>query len=183
MNKHVVVFAGNECRPDKQEYYYSLAYDTGRLLAKAGFVVVTGGGPGLMNEVMRGAHEAKGKTIGVCLAVPGRKQSEYITKRYIFHSLHSRIQKLISLGDHFVALPGGIGTATEIAMVLDLKRKKEILDGQKLILIDAYYREFQLLIEKMKKEGFVGDDVDSFYTMVRDPFEAIEKLKETKDEI
>jgi len=182
-HKHIVVFAGNECRQEKEEHYYSLAYDMGMLLSKEGFVVVTGGGPGLMNEVMRGAYESKGRTIGICLAVAGRIQSKFITKRYMFRSLHSRIKKLISIGDHFIAIPGGVGTTTEIMTVLDLKRRKKISQKQKLILVDAYYHEFESLIEKMKKEGFAGDDIDSFYTVVKDPFAAIEILKHADSQI
>ncbi len=178
--QHIVVFAGSECREDRREYYYSLAYDMGRLLAKEGFVVVTGGGPGLMNEVMRGAYEAKGRTIGICLAVSGRKQSEYITKRYVFRSLRLRVQKLFSLGNHFIAVPGGIGTMAEITMVLDFKRRGKLAEAQKLILVDSYYREFETLLEKMRKEGFINEKIKHLYTLVNDPFEAIKVLKASK---
>lgn len=177
MKKRIVVFAGNECRKDREDYYFSLAYRIGKLLAKAGFVVVTGGGPGLMNQTTKGAFEAGGKTIGVCLKISGRKQSEYLTEKCEYHSLDPRREKLLSLGHGFIALPGGIGTFNEICQVLVLKRKMEISREIPLILIGSYFQEFKLLIDKLKSEGFIRKDFDSLFTIVASPEEALEKLK------
>lgn len=177
MQKRIVVFAGNECREDRENYYFSLAYKTGKLLAKANFVVVTGGGPGLMNQTTKGAFETGGKTIGVCLKISGRKQSEYLTEKCEYHSLDPRREKLLSLGHGFIALPGGIGTFNEICQVLVLKRKMEISRNCPLILIDSYFQEFRLLIDKLKDEGFIRSDFDSLFSMVDTPGEAVEKLK------
>ncbi|MBM3282620.1 LOG family protein [Candidatus Gottesmanbacteria bacterium] len=177
MQKKIVVFAGNECKKEKETYYYLLAYTTGKLLAEAGFIAVTGGGPGLMNEVSRGAIEAGGETIGVCLNVPGRKHSAFLTKRIMFEKLTPRLEKLISLADGFLALPGGIGTLHEIAVVLALKRKNEIAWDKPLIIIDKYYQEFNIHLEKMKNEGFVDDYLDSLYIIAGSAKDALERLK------
>lgn len=183
MSRKIVVFAGDERREEKKSYYYSLAYTTGKLLAEAGFVVVTGGGPGLMNQVSKGAIDAGGETIGVCIDIPGIKQSEYLTSKLMFNYLNPRQEKLLSLGSGYLALPGGIGTLYEIAAVLALKRKKEIPQDKPFIIIDGYYQEFKILLEKMRKEGFVEEDVDSLYTMMGTPEEAIGKLKRIYYEI
>lgn len=177
MKKKVVVFAGNGCNPQRQDYYYSLARKTGKLLAKEGFVTVTGGGPGLMDQVCRGAFEAEGETIGVCLTVVSRKQSEYLSKKYIFHSLIPRLKKLVDLGDAFVVLPGGIGTFHEIFTVLALKRKLEIPRIKPLIIVDPFYKEFRDLMDKILNEGFADSDIDTLYITVETPEEAISLLK------
>lgn len=177
MEKRIVVFAGNECRREREDYYFHLAYETGKLLAENGFVVVTGGGPGLMNEVAKGAYENGGKTIGVCLTIQGRKQSSFLSQKYTFHALRPRQDKLISLGDHFLALPGGIGTMYEIFAVLSLKRKMEISLGQKLILVDDIYQEFQDMMISLMTEGFVDENIDSLYSIVKAPREAVSLLR------
>jgi len=177
MKKKIVVFAGSECSPKREKYYYSLAYKTGKLLAEAGFTVVTGGGPGLMNEVSHGATDGGGKTVGVCLDIAGRTQSKYLSEKFMFTHLGPRQDKLLELGDGFLALPGGIGTLHEVVAVLALKRKNEIPPNKPLIIIDGYYQEFRELLEKMQQEGFITENLYSLFTMVKTPEEAIEKLK------
>lgn len=177
MKKKIVVFAGNECSIEKEKYYYTLAYKTGKLLTEADFVVVTGGGPGLMNEVCRGAVEAGGKTIGVCLNILARKQSEFLSERFMYDRLNLRQKKLLELGDGFLALPGGIGTLYEITAVLALKRKNEIPPNKPLILIDGYYQEFKILIDKIQYEGFADGSINSLFLMVDTPEEAVERLR------
>ena len=176
MKKKVVVFAGSECNPKREKYYYSLAYKTGKLLAEAGFVVVTGGGPGLMNEVSHGATDAGGKTVGVCLEIAGRIQSKYLSEKFIFTHLGPRQDKLLELGDGYLALPRGIGTLHEVVAVLALKRKNEIPPNKPLIIIDGYYQEFRELLEKMQQEGFITEDLYSLFAIVKTPEEAIKLL-------
>lgn len=177
MKKKIVVFAANECVKEKKKYYYSLAYNTGKLMAINNFITVTGGGPGLMNEVMRGAYEAGGETIGVRLSVPGRKHSQFTTEFLLFSDLNLRQTKLLGMADGFLALPGGVGTLYEIFAVVALKRKGELEKNKPLILIDGYYEEFELLMGKMYKEGFAAKEVKSFYKRVSSPKEAIKLLK------
>lgn len=178
MKKKIVVFAGNECIKEREEYYYSLAYKTGRLLAKNKFIVVTGGGPGLMNEVMRGAFENGGETIGIRLIVPGRKHSQYVTESLIFDDLNKRQTELLNIADGFISLPGGVGTFYEIFAVLALKRKHELDNNKPMILVDEYYNWFGLLMEKMFKEGFAEEKIKRFYSTVNSPEKAIVLLKD-----
>ncbi len=177
MKKKIVIFAGNGCKKEKEKYYYNLAYQTGWLIAQANYITVTGGGPGLMNETLKGAYEAGGETVGVCLAIQGRKQSKYIHKRYIFSSLRQRQNKLISLADAFLSLPGGIGTFNEIFEVLALKRKMDIPATTPLILISSFFKDFQLLMRKIRSEGFTDKSVDSLFDIAATPEEAVMMLK------
>ena len=171
--KHVVVFAGNECSKEKETYYYSVAYDTGKLLAKFGYITVTGGGPGLMNEVCRGAVENGGDTIGICLTVAGRVNSKYLTRKELFNHLNPRQQRLLNLGDAFIAIPGGIGTHYEVFAVVSLKRKLDIPFAKPMILVDGFFEPFEQLMEHIYKNGFAAMDVKKLYTMVKNPAEAI----------
>lgn len=177
MKKKIVVFAANECVKEKQDYYYSLSYETGKALAQSGFITVTGGGPGLMNEVSRGAYENKGETHGVCLQIEGRIHSSFLTTREMFDLLNPRQERLLKLADGFISLPGGIGTLYEIAAVLALKRKGEIPKELPIILLDDFYQYFTALITNMKKEGFVYQQFDELFDIAATPQEAIDLLK------
>lgn len=168
MNKNIVVFAGNGCGKDREKYYYSLSYETGKILAQLGFTVVTGGGPGLMNQVLKGAYEHKGKTTGVRLHQEGKVQSPFVTKTFFYRQLKPRQAKLISLGCAFLALPGGVGTFYEIFEVLSLKRKGEIKMNTPLIIIGEYYEEFLKLISLMEKEGLVHKSIRNLFDYCRD---------------
>jgi hypothetical protein len=177
MSKKIAVFAGNECVKNREQYYYSLAYKTGKLLAEAGFTVVTGGGPGLMDETMRGAHDAGGETIGVCLNIEGRIQSRFITKKILFDHLNPRQEKLLNISDSYIAIPGGIGTLYEVLAVLSLKRKLDIPVDSPLILIDEYFNGFRKFLDFMLEEGFVSSNVEKLFLMVKTPEEAVKELK------
>jgi len=179
MKKKIVVFAGNECAKDKEKYYHSLAYKTGKLLAENNFITVTGGGPGLMNEVLRGAFENGGETIGVRLNVPGREHSRFVTEFILFDDLVARQAKLLEMADGFISLPGGVGTFYEIFAVIALKRKMELDHKKPLILVDGYYKEFELLMERMYQEGFAEKEIKSFYKRIGSPEEAVELLRKT----
>jgi cytokinin riboside 5'-monophosphate phosphoribohydrolase len=175
--KTVVVFAGSECIREKEKYYYSLAYETGKLLAESGFITATGGGPGLMDQTMKGAHDQGGKTMGICLALKERRHSEYATTREIFEKLRPRQEKLISLADAFLAVPGGIGTLYEIAEVLTLKRKNEVSQTKPVILIGPYYQEFHQLLQNMETDGFLKVEANTLFQIVDTPKEAISILR------
>lgn len=175
--KKVAVFTANECKKDRQDYYYQLAFQAGKQLAEKGFIVVTGGGPGLMDQVMKGAHEAGGETIGICLQVEGVAHSKYFTSQEMYDTLTLRQQRLIDVSDAYVALPGGIGTLYEIVAVLAQKRKKDIPAAKPFIIVDGYYKKLQDFLQKMIDEGFVSAHISSYYEVVVSPEAAVEKLR------
>ena len=121
-----------------------------------------------MNQVLKGAYEKKGKTIGVRLYQEGKVQSPFVTKSFFYRQLKPRQAKLISLADGFLALPGGIGTFYEIFEVLSLKRKGEIKMNTPLILIGEYYEEFLKLISLMEKEGLVQKSIHNLFNYCTD---------------
>ncbi len=177
MNKKVAVFAGNGCKKEKEEQYFALAHELGTLLAKNNFVTVTGAGAGLMDETMRGTSEAGGETIGVALNFVGRKSSQYAASTVVFDTLGPRQDKLITLADAYIALPGGVGTLYEVFNILALKRLKEIPRERPLILIGGYYDMVTEMIRNMAAEGFVEEKVFEYFTIAANAQEAIEMLK------
>lgn len=133
---------------------YTLAYQTGKLLAQAGFVIANGGYGGTMSAAAKGAAEAGGEAVGVtCSAFKGSKANEYISREIVTKSLDERLDTLIKLGRAYVVLPGGTGTLLELAKVWELKNKGFIEADKPIILVGGFWRPLVDLI--------AADDPDS----------------------
>ena len=118
----IAVFGGSKTPPDSHDYKQALAF--GRGLAEAGHTVMTGGYMGTMEAVSRGAFEAGGQVIGVtCAQIESWrpvKPNRFITEEVKCETLIERLMHLINASDMAVAMPGGIGTLTEISMAWNM---------------------------------------------------------------
>lgn len=133
---------------------YTLAYETGKLLAQAGLTIANGGYGGTMLAAAKGAAEAGGQTVGVtCSAFKDSKVNEYIACEIITSSLDERLNALIKLGQAYVVLPGGTGTLLELAKVWELKNKGFIKEDKPIILAGGFWKALVDLI--------AGDDPKS----------------------
>ena len=95
--------------------YYKLARETGAALAKAGFTVLTGGGPGIMEAANRGAHEAGGRSLGCNIILPHeQKPNAYVDECIEFKYFFIRQVMLVRYSWAFVIMPGGFGTLDEL---------------------------------------------------------------------
>jgi uncharacterized protein (TIGR00730 family) len=94
---------------------YELGRRTGALLADAGFTVMTGGGPGIMEAANRGAREAGGRSIGCNIQLPVEQAANpYVDRMVTFQHFFVRKVMLVKYSYGFVALPGGFGTFDEV---------------------------------------------------------------------
>lgn len=118
-NFHITVFGGS--LPIRGEPAYDDAFELGRLLGTAGYSVLTGGYIGTMEAVSRGAAEAGGHVIGVtCDEIEAWrpvKPNQWVQEERRYPSLRERLSGLIDGCDAAIALPGGVGTLAEIAML------------------------------------------------------------------
>lgn len=113
----VGVFGSSRVGPEHP--HYRLAYTWGKVLAEMGFAIATGGYGGTMEAVSRAVREAGGLAIGVTAppVFPGRPGANpYVGLELPSSSLLSRIERMLDLGRAYLALPGGVGTFTEIAV-------------------------------------------------------------------
>lgn len=137
--KTVTIFGTGRARPG--DVAYSLAYTTGKLLARAGFTIANGGYGGTMLAAAKGAAEAGGKTIGVtCSALPASTANEYISEEIVTETLDERLDTLIKLGQGYAVLPGGTGTLLELAKVWELKNKGFLGAHKPIILIGSFWQ-------------------------------------------
>jgi uncharacterized protein (TIGR00730 family) len=135
-------------RANSGDSAYALAYETGRLLAEADFLIANGGYGGTMTAAAKGAAEAGGQVVGVtCSAFKANRANEYISREIVTSSLEERLDTLIELGQGYVVLPGGTGTLLELAKVWELKNKGFLQQGRPIILAGVFWEPLVELIE------------------------------------
>ena len=121
--------------------YYALARDIGASLAKAGFTVMTGGGPGIMEAANRGAREAGGRSVGCNIELPReQKPNPYLDRFITFPHFYVRKLMLVKYSYAFVALPGGFGTLDEIFETVTLIQTGKIQEFPLVLMGREFWR-------------------------------------------
>ena len=118
---------------------YTEARELGGILSKAGYIVATGGYRGVMEAASRGASEAGGHVIGVTCErieslVPGLCANRWVSEEIRFRDLRARLNHLVVQTHAAIAMPGGIGTLSEIALSWSLLQTSE-MPPKPLILV------------------------------------------------
>ena len=172
----VTVFGSARVHEDHP--YYQLGREVGAGLARLGFTVMTGGGPGIMEAANRGAREAGGRSVGVNIALPmeqaaNRYLDRMVTCRYFF------VRKVIlfKYSYAFVALPGGLGTLDELTEALTLIQTRKILHYPVVLIGAAYWRGFIGLLEDMVKAGTISAADLQLFLVTDDIKEALAHIK------
>lgn len=139
VSRRVVTVFGSS-RVKREDPEYEAARRLGRLLAQHGWTVCNGGHDGTMEAAARGAKEAGGNTIGVSLALyrPANK-NVWLDQEIVAESLFARLERLITLGNAYVVLRGGIGTLLEMCLVWNLVQSPEFT-GKPIVLVGEAWR-------------------------------------------
>ncbi len=154
--KIITIFGTARARPG--DSIFTLAMETGRLLAQAGFTVANGGYGGTMLAAAKGAAGAGGEIIGVtCSAFKSSRANEYVTREMVTGSLDERLETLVKLGRAYIVLPGGTGTLLELAKVWELKNKGFLKEDKPVIILGGFWKPLIELIatEDADSSGFV----------------------------
>lgn len=181
--QRVAVFGFADAKP--QDKLYQDAYKVSYALAKAGYVVVDGGGPGVMQAASRGAKAAGGKVIGVTLYpkdaknFEGRDPNNPIDVEIKTETYVERTLTLMKEGQVYVVFNGGSGTMSEFAMAWGLAR---IYFGhhKPLILYGNFWKEIMQVLKKNLKDR---PEESRVYKIVNSPEGVLKAIKEFEEEI
>jgi uncharacterized protein (TIGR00730 family) len=161
--------------------YYRLGREVGQRLARAGFTVMTGGGPGVMEAANRGAKEVGGYSVGCNIKLvreqfPNPYLDKYITFRYFF----VRKVMLVKYSYAFVAMPGGFGTLDEIFETATLIQTGKIQDFPLVLVGKDFWQPLVAFFqERLIREGTI-DRIDVERLLITDsPEEAVAAIRTT----
>jgi len=178
----VTVFGS--ARFDETHRYYQLARETGRRLAEAGYAVITGGGPGVMEAANRGAKEAGGLSIGCNIRLPmEQKPNPYVDIFVEFDHFFVRKVMLVKYSTAFIVLPGGYGTLDEVFETLTLMQTSVIEQFPVVLMAGAFWSRLKTFIEEtlLVERTIRTEDVELFY-MTDSPEEAVQIIRETDND-
>jgi uncharacterized protein (TIGR00730 family) len=158
---------------------YKAAQETGALLARAGYSVITGGGPGIMEAANRGAFEAGGTSVGCNIELPHEQFSnQYLTLSMKFKYFFVRKMMFVKYSDAFIIFPGGFGTLDELFESLTLIQTRKIHNFPVVLFGSAYWKEMlDWLRGPMLAEGKIVEEDFKRLHLTDSPAEVIEIIK------
>ena len=159
--------------------FYDLTRKIGAEIAKLGFTVLTGGGPGLMEAANRGAKDVGGKSVGCNIILPKEQKpnaflDRWVSIRYFF----VRKTLLIKYSYAFIVMPGGFGTMDEFFEAVTLIQTKKITEFPVIIFCKDFYRDLHAHIEKMKNEKTISPKDDILYHITDSIEDAVAVIRE-----
>ncbi|WP_339837121.1 TIGR00730 family Rossman fold protein [uncultured Maribacter sp.] len=173
----VTVFGS--ARFTKSSEHYKNAEKIGAALAKTGFTVMTGGGPGVMEAANKGAFEAGGNSVGCNIILPFEQNpNPYLDKWINIPYFFLRRVILVKYSYAFVVMPGGIGTLDELFEALTLIQTKVIQDFPVVIFDSEYHKELCEHIQLMAENESISPE-DMKLLFVTDSVEDVIKHIET----
>ena len=126
-------------RTKSEDPAYRAAVEVGAGLARAGYAVITGGGPGMMEAANRGCHEAGGTSVGLGIELPHEQgMNDYVDLGVNFRYFFARNTMFVKYSDGFVVMPGGMGTLDELFEALTLVQTQKI-SSFPIALVDSGY--------------------------------------------
>ena len=154
---------------------YEAARATARRFAEAGWAVVTGGGPGVMQAANRGCREGGGLSIGFNIELPHEQEpNPYLDVSLTFRHFYARKTMFVKAAEGFVVFPGGFGTADELFESLTLIQTGKVLHFPVVLHGSAYWSPLLDWVRaQLLPEGMVSPDDLELLTVTDDPAEAV----------
>lgn len=175
MDRRIVTVFGSSA-PTAESADYRMAMRLGRLLAEAGFAVMSGGYRGTMEAVSQGAKAAGGFTIGVTVDPFDRwglKANPYLDVEIKFPTLFQRLHFLVTSGEALIALPGGIGTLSEMALAWSLLQTGELSPRPFLLVGERWRRMLEVYFDPF----YIREEDAAILRLVETPEEAVAVLQ------
>jgi uncharacterized protein (TIGR00730 family) len=158
--------------------YYRLAEEIGRQLSDAGFSVISGGGPGIMEAVNKGAYAGRSLSVGLNIQLP----HEQISNRYqdvsqTFRHFFARKVMFVKFACAYVVLPGGFGTLDELGEVLTLVQTRKIRSIPVILVQASFWKGLTDWVrDRMVSEGMIDPDDVNLIQVIDRPEGVVEAI-------
>jgi len=173
----VSLFGSARTKPD--EPMYKAAEETARLCVKAGFAVITGGGPGIMEAANKGAIEAGGTSVGLNITLPQEQEANrYQNVSLDFHYFYARKVMFTKYASAFICFPGGYGTLDETFETLTLIQTLKVEPFPIVLYGSDYWNGLHRWIEGTLKPRFIDPEDTDIYRIVDSPRDAVKLVKQ-----
>jgi uncharacterized protein (TIGR00730 family) len=178
----VSVFGSARVKPGSE--VYRVAEDIGRRFAEAGFAVVTGGGPGVMEAANRGAQEAGGLSVGFAIDLPHEQAANgYLDICVKFKHFYARKTMLVKAAEGFVMMPGGFGTLDEMFEALTLIQTGKVFDFPVVLFGKEHWEGLvDWINERLLTQGLISPDDEQLLFVTDDPEAAVRLVVEHYEE-
>jgi uncharacterized protein (TIGR00730 family) len=166
-------------RMGSRHRYYRQARELGRMLGKAGYAVITGGGPGIMEAANRGCREGGGLSIGCNIELPEEQGlNPYVDLGVEFRYFFTRKVMFVKYADAFVIFPGGYGTLDELFEALTLIQTQKVQDFPVILMGTDYWGGMidWIRASLLAESAINPEDVD-LLRLTDDPNEAVKIIK------
>jgi uncharacterized protein (TIGR00730 family) len=176
VGKAVTIFGSARTPPD--DPFYKAAEKTAALLAKAGYAVITGGGPGIMEAGNKGALESGGKSVGLNISLPHEQETNrYQTTTLDFHYFYARKVMFVKYASAFICFPGGFGTLDECFETLTLIQTMKVDPLPVVLFGSSYWGGLRDWMQKELVPKFIDAEDLNIFRIVDDPKEVVEIVK------
>lgn len=174
----VSVFGSARTKPDHP--MYQVAVDVARLLSENGYGVVTGGGPGIMEAANKGANQAGGKSVGLCIELPMEEShNRFIDRDKLLGFNYFFVRKVMftKYSQGFIVLPGGFGTLDELFEAMTMIQTGKIARFPIVLVGKKFYGGlFDWIQNTMLEAGNISEDDLQLYRLVDTAEEAVEHI-------
>ncbi len=182
LNKTISIFGSSSF--EEENPYYQEAEKMGKILAKNGFTVITGGGPGIMEAANKGAYKEKGESVGLNIKLPsGQRSNDYVEQGIAFNHFFVRKVMLSFSSKAYLFFPGGFGTLDEFFEMVTLIQTKKLDHPVPIIAIgkDYWGPLFKWFKEELyEKQKAIREDNLDIVQLVDSAEEAYEIIKKIK---
>lgn len=177
IDKAVSIFGSSRMKPNHK--YYSLAEETAYLLAKEGYAIITGSGPGIMEAANRGAKRAGGLSVGLNIQIPQeQKPNQFVDILLDFRYFFVRKVMFVKYAKAFVIMPGGYGTLDEFTEAINLIQTQRIPKFPVVLLGKDYWQGLIFWLKDMVlASGNISKEDLDIFTIVDNPKEVVRAIK------
>jgi uncharacterized protein (TIGR00730 family) len=172
----VAIFGSARTTPEHP--YYHVAEDIARRLSDAGFSVISGGGPGIMEAVNKGAYEGASPSVGLNISLPHEQnENTFQDVSHTFQHFFARKVMFVKQSCAFVMMPGGFGTMDELMEVLTLVQTGKIRRVPVILVNSAFWKGLLAWVNgQLLTDGMIGVDDPKLMQVIDDPQAVVDAI-------